>query len=198
MFKKIFEKKIFFKEVLKKICFIFYIFAFFYSVTFTERDGTISLDGCGADFDWLPGVSNPPDPYIIIRHNCNGVAGEILELPEFNTFVPDSYDLGIIELDSALKNNKKAYSDYSSKKDFPKSVETKHNRLLKSKEVTSTSGVDLWNSIEDSDLKHKEMDVTTKDSIQNKEEYKITDSDADLFPSFNQPDVIKLKNLNKK
>lgn len=169
---------------------------FFYSVTFTERDGTISLDGCGADFDWLPGVSNPPDPYIIIRHSCNGVANEILELPEFNTFVPDSYDLGIIELDSDLKHNKKTYSDHSSKKDFPKSVETKHNRLLKSKEVTSTLGVDLWNSIEDFDL--KEMDVTTKDSIQNKEEYKITNSDADLFPSFDQPDVIKLKNINKK
>ncbi|KAF7640450.1 hypothetical protein Mgra_00000269 [Meloidogyne graminicola] len=69
-------------------------------VTFTEPDGTFQLDGCGSDFNWFPGVPNNPDPYIQIRHYCNSAKGETLELPEFNTFVPKTHDVGIIVLDS--------------------------------------------------------------------------------------------------
>ena len=68
-------------------------------VSFTDEDGTFQLDGCGDDFDWFPGISNPPEPYVQIRHYCNSDKGETIQLPEFRTFVPDSYDLGVIELD---------------------------------------------------------------------------------------------------
>ncbi|KAL7073004.1 hypothetical protein ACQ4LE_008091 [Meloidogyne hapla] len=70
-------------------------------ITFTEPDGSFQLDGCGKDFDWIPGVvPNLPDPYIQIRHYCNSAKGETLVLPEFNTFVPNTHDVGIIVLDS--------------------------------------------------------------------------------------------------
>lgn len=58
-----------------------------FSVTFTEADGTFQLDGCGDDFNWLPGLQNLPDPYIRIHHYCNSEHGETFELPEFDTFV---------------------------------------------------------------------------------------------------------------
>lgn len=74
-------------------------------VTFTEPDGTFQLDGCGDDFNWLPGLQNLPDPYIRIHHYCNGEHGETIELPEFNTFVPETYDLGILVLDSKKQPN---------------------------------------------------------------------------------------------
>lgn len=69
------------------------------SVTFTNDDGTFQLDGCGSDLNWLPGIENDPDPYIRIRHYCNSEQGENLELPEFYEFVPNSHDVGIIDLD---------------------------------------------------------------------------------------------------
>ncbi|CAD5228659.1 unnamed protein product [Bursaphelenchus xylophilus] len=68
-------------------------------VTFTDEDGTFKLDGCGDDFDWLPGVPNVPEPYLQIRHFCNSEKGETIRLPEFDVFVPDTYDVGILELD---------------------------------------------------------------------------------------------------
>jgi hypothetical protein len=33
-------------------------------VTFSNDDGRFQLDGCGDDFDWIPGVKNVPEPYI--------------------------------------------------------------------------------------------------------------------------------------
>lgn len=57
-------------------------------VTFTEADGSFKLDGCGDDFNWLPGVPNLPDPYITIKHYCNSEKGETIRLPEFDVFVP--------------------------------------------------------------------------------------------------------------
>lgn len=71
-----------------------------FSVTFTEENGSFQLDGCGDDFDFLPGVENIPEPYIQIRHTCNGDKEETIELPVFDTFVPQTHDIGIIELDS--------------------------------------------------------------------------------------------------
>ncbi|CAD5221121.1 unnamed protein product [Bursaphelenchus okinawaensis] len=68
-------------------------------VTFTDEDGTFKLDGCGDDFDWIPGVPNVPEPYLQIRHFCNSEKGETIRLPEFDVFVPDTYDVGILELD---------------------------------------------------------------------------------------------------
>jgi hypothetical protein len=45
------------------------------------------LDGCGDDFNWLPGVPNLPDPFIRVYHYCNSAKGETLDLPEFDVFV---------------------------------------------------------------------------------------------------------------
>ncbi|KAF8374339.1 ttr-53 [Pristionchus pacificus] len=69
-------------------------------VTFSNEEGRFSLDGCADDFDWLPGVPNVPEPYIKIRHYCNKEQGETIELPEFNVFTPNTYDLGTIILDT--------------------------------------------------------------------------------------------------
>uniref|UniRef100_A0A0K0DJQ2 Transthyretin-like family protein n=1 Tax=Angiostrongylus cantonensis TaxID=6313 RepID=A0A0K0DJQ2_ANGCA len=33
-------------------------------VTFSSEDGRFQLDGCGDDFDWIPGLSNKPEPYV--------------------------------------------------------------------------------------------------------------------------------------
>jgi hypothetical protein len=33
-------------------------------VTFTNDDGRFQLDGCGDDFDWIPGIKNSIEPYI--------------------------------------------------------------------------------------------------------------------------------------
>ncbi|KAI6212059.1 hypothetical protein M3Y96_00500100 [Aphelenchoides besseyi] len=68
-------------------------------VTFTDSDGKFHLDGCGDDFNWLPGVPNLPDPYVTIKHYCNSPKGETIKFPEFDTFAPNSHDLGIIVLD---------------------------------------------------------------------------------------------------
>lgn len=75
-----------------------------FRVSFTEQDGSFQLDGCGDDFNWFPGVENPPEPYVQIRHFCNSEAGETLELPAFETFVPETHDIGILELDSESQN----------------------------------------------------------------------------------------------
>uniref|UniRef100_A0AC34QEB8 Uncharacterized protein n=1 Tax=Panagrolaimus sp. JU765 TaxID=591449 RepID=A0AC34QEB8_9BILA len=69
-------------------------------VSFTEQDGSFQLDGCGDDFNWFPGVENIPEPYIQIRHFCNSERGETIELPVFDTFVPETHDIGIMELDT--------------------------------------------------------------------------------------------------
>ncbi|VDO60576.1 unnamed protein product [Heligmosomoides polygyrus] len=70
-----------------------------FSVTFTTEDGRFQLDGCGDDFDWVPGLSNKPEPYVEIRHYCNSDVGETITLPEFKVFVPKTYELGVIILD---------------------------------------------------------------------------------------------------
>ncbi|CAJ0931400.1 unnamed protein product, partial [Mesorhabditis belari] len=68
-------------------------------VTFSSENGLFSLDGCGDDFDWVPGFKNKPEPYIQIRHYCNKAEGETITLPEFSTFVPNTYELGTFQLD---------------------------------------------------------------------------------------------------
>lgn len=62
------------------------------------------LDGCGDDFDWVPGIPNDPEPYVQILHYCNSEKGDIITLPEFRVFVPQTYELGIIELDTATSS----------------------------------------------------------------------------------------------
>lgn len=66
-------------------------------------------------------------------------------MPEFDTFVPDSYDLGVIELDTPLQlpNHKRPQMDHPKSKyknkelaselgdQITKSVESKNNRLLR-------------------------------------------------------------------
>ena len=69
-------------------------------VTFSNEEGRFQLDGCADDQNWLPGVDNIPEPYIKIRHYCNSERGETIELPEFTTFAPNTYDLGTIILDT--------------------------------------------------------------------------------------------------
>uniref|UniRef100_A0A1I7YE46 Transthyretin-like family protein n=1 Tax=Steinernema glaseri TaxID=37863 RepID=A0A1I7YE46_9BILA len=69
-------------------------------VSFSNEDGTFQLDGCGDDFDWIPGVVNDPEPYIQILHYCNNEKGELMVLPEFTVFVPNTYEVGTIELDA--------------------------------------------------------------------------------------------------
>jgi len=76
-------------------------------ISFTETDGSFKLDGCGDDFNWLPGVPNLPDPYITIRHYCNSEKGETIRLPEFDVFVPDTFDLGVMELDEPSTPDKR-------------------------------------------------------------------------------------------
>ncbi|RCN52385.1 Transthyretin-like family protein [Ancylostoma caninum] len=36
-------------------------------VTFTNEDGRFQLDGCGDDFDWIPGLTNKPEPYVEVK-----------------------------------------------------------------------------------------------------------------------------------
>ncbi|CAP24305.2 Protein CBR-TTR-53 [Caenorhabditis briggsae] len=75
-------------------------------VTFSNDDGRFQLDGCGDDFDWIPGIKNVPEPYIEIRHYCNSEKGDIFQLPEFSTFVPNTYDIGTIVLDKETRGTK--------------------------------------------------------------------------------------------
>uniref|UniRef100_A0A915EJB6 Uncharacterized protein n=1 Tax=Ditylenchus dipsaci TaxID=166011 RepID=A0A915EJB6_9BILA len=65
----------------------------------TSMDGSFELTGCADDVGF--GLSNNPDPYVRIRHFCNTDSdGQVIELPEFTTFVPDNHNLGIINLDA--------------------------------------------------------------------------------------------------
>lgn len=91
----------------------------FFSVTFTDEEGTFKLDGCADDFDWLPGVPNLPEPYIQIKHYCNSDAGETIRLPEFDVFVPDTYDVGILELDEIQNDSSSKNPKFSKKEDEP-------------------------------------------------------------------------------
>uniref|UniRef100_A0A0R3RVY3 Transthyretin-like family protein n=1 Tax=Elaeophora elaphi TaxID=1147741 RepID=A0A0R3RVY3_9BILA len=72
-------------------------------VTFTNEDGSFQLDGCGEDIDWIPGIPNNPEPYLQIFHYCNNHKGEIIRLPPFKTFVPKTYEIGIVDLDSPIQ-----------------------------------------------------------------------------------------------
>lgn len=76
---------------------------YFCRVTFTNEDGQFQLDGCGEDIDWIPGLPNNPEPYLQILHYCNSELGEIIRLPTFTTFVPKTYEVGTIDLDSPLQ-----------------------------------------------------------------------------------------------
>uniref|UniRef100_A0A7I4YLE8 Transthyretin-like family protein n=1 Tax=Haemonchus contortus TaxID=6289 RepID=A0A7I4YLE8_HAECO len=76
-------------------------------VTFSTEDGRFQLDGCGDDFDWIPGLSNKPEPYVEIRHYCNSDLGETITLPQFNVFVPKTHELGVIILDRPEKQEKR-------------------------------------------------------------------------------------------
>lgn len=69
-------------------------------VTVTEEDGIVRVNGCGSDVNWLF-ISNDPDPFIQIKHHCNGLL-ETIELPGFYKFSPESYDFGTIELSDPL------------------------------------------------------------------------------------------------
>lgn len=71
-----------------------------FRVTFTNEDGSFQLDGCGEDIDWIPGIANNPEPYLQILHYCNSELGEIIRLPPFRTFVPKTYEVGTVDLDS--------------------------------------------------------------------------------------------------
>ncbi|KHN77324.1 Transthyretin-like protein 15 [Toxocara canis] len=72
-------------------------------VTFTNEDGSFQLDGCGDDFDWIPGIANDPEPFIQILHYCNSDQGDVIMLPRFRVFVPQTYELGIIDLDKPIQ-----------------------------------------------------------------------------------------------
>jgi len=93
-------------------------------ITFTDHEGSFQLDGCGDDFNWIPGISNLPDPFVRIHHQCNNNQGEILDLPGFHVFVPETHDVGIVQLDNTLglnspvdtHNNKARESPSESKK----------------------------------------------------------------------------------
>lgn len=71
-----------------------------FSVSFANEDGSFTVEGCGYDRDWLPFVTNNPEPYLQIHHNCNTEDGEDLVLPVFNVFVPETYQAGTIKLDA--------------------------------------------------------------------------------------------------
>ncbi|CAI4227789.1 unnamed protein product [Auanema sp. JU1783] len=73
-------------------------------VTFSNEDGSFQLDGCGDDYDWIPGVKNVPEPYMEIRHYCNNPEGETITLPEFSKFVPETYEIGTVVLDRKSYN----------------------------------------------------------------------------------------------
>ncbi|VDK79978.1 unnamed protein product [Litomosoides sigmodontis] len=72
-------------------------------VTFTNEDGSFQLDGCGGDIDWIPGISNYPEPYLQLLHYCNSQTGEIIRLPPFKIFVPKTYEIGTIDLDLPIQ-----------------------------------------------------------------------------------------------
>jgi hypothetical protein len=112
-------------------------------VTFTETDGSFKLDGCGDDFNWLPGVPNLPDPYITIKHYCNSEKGETMRLPEFDVFVPDTYDIGILVLD---EQSTEKTSNLPGDRDSNRSINTRFRPKLdetqaKEKEVVTSHEV---------------------------------------------------------
>ncbi|VIO86733.1 Uncharacterized protein BM_BM5796 [Brugia malayi] len=72
-------------------------------VTFTSEDGSFQLDGCGEDIDWVPGIPNNPEPYLQILHYCNRQTGEIIKLPPFRIFVPNTYEVGTVDLDLPIQ-----------------------------------------------------------------------------------------------
>lgn len=75
----------------------------FLRVTFTSEDGSFQLDGCGEDIDWVPGIPNNPEPYLQILHYCNRQTGEIIKLPPFRIFVPNTYEVGTVDLDLPIQ-----------------------------------------------------------------------------------------------
>uniref|UniRef100_A0A915MKW8 Transthyretin-like protein n=1 Tax=Meloidogyne javanica TaxID=6303 RepID=A0A915MKW8_MELJA len=144
-------------------------------ITFTEPDGTFQLDGCGKDFDWIPGVvPNNPDPYIKIFHYCNTPKGETLELPEFDTFVPRTHDVGIVILDSKKTTNSpvtfptinKPRHKLAESEEKGNGQLSLHHLLTKevtpSKDYKNNSSV-LWDSssieLEDSDSKENKTSI---------------------------------------
>uniref|UniRef100_A0A915CUK3 Uncharacterized protein n=1 Tax=Ditylenchus dipsaci TaxID=166011 RepID=A0A915CUK3_9BILA len=142
-------------------------------VTFTEPDGTFQLDGCGDDFNWLPGVANNPDPYIKIHHYCNSEKGETIEMPEFNTFVPETYDIGIIELDS--NDNKDS-----------KTVLHKENEDATSKAIER-----MFNKV-----RGERQKVKAKEEQREKEKYTVTQPDLTTQKQAGESEEIVLKGDN--
>ncbi|MFH4976200.1 hypothetical protein AB6A40_002909 [Gnathostoma spinigerum] len=68
-----------------------------------NEDGIFNVEGCGSDFDWIPGLKNSPEVYIGVHHFCKSPSGSFLKvLPPFRHFVPSTYHYHItspIELD---------------------------------------------------------------------------------------------------
>ncbi|KAI1732882.1 transthyretin-like family domain-containing protein [Ditylenchus destructor] len=156
-------------------------------VTFTEQDGTFQLDGCGDDFNWLPGLQNNPDPYIRIYHYCNSDKGETLELPEFNTFVPETYDMGILELDDPMAGK----SGKVQKQEIL--VEEANNN--KKKPSTDPLEKMLENFRTRGD---RQRPIKLEESAERqKEKYSITRPDSDRLITVHQPDEIIVKETSE-
>jgi hypothetical protein len=68
--------------------------------TITDSEGRFELFGCGSDPNWLL-LPNKPDPYVQVRHYCNHPDGEMLDLPEFEVYQPNTYNIVLQSLDRA-------------------------------------------------------------------------------------------------
>ncbi|VDP24924.1 unnamed protein product [Soboliphyme baturini] len=65
-----------------------------------QQFGEFDIKGCARDVDWLPGLTNPPDPYLQIFHTCNDKQGETKIYNGTLKFSPERNYLGDIVLDS--------------------------------------------------------------------------------------------------
>lgn len=70
-------------------------------MTVTDENGVFHLSGCAKDINWVGFIhKNHPDPYLLVKHNCNSnhISKFKVQMPK--VFVPESYDAGLIDLDN--------------------------------------------------------------------------------------------------
>lgn len=71
-------------------------------MTLTNEEGVFHLSGCAKDFNWFIHI-NHPDPYIRITHKCKRPYGSKFEINLPKKFMPDTIDVGLIDLDNEIQ-----------------------------------------------------------------------------------------------
>lgn len=79
---------------------LFVLFYRIFRVTVSDEGGAFHLSGCAKDINWLFFHNNHPDPYLKIKHSCNRYQTTTFSIKIPKVFVPETYDIGMIDLDT--------------------------------------------------------------------------------------------------